>query len=163
MTRVCGRGNAGRVRRKAAQRSLSYLTSPLSPHSSLLSLMLPCSLLALYLIHGLASAQVVQQSTSTTSGPLLLPTGGPDHGLDLGHIGTTIGGRGIPCSVLIQRVQVLTLRIQTRRLRWSHRCGYNRTWIWDDSLVTETTLLVPQQRAGRDRAVLKIPEAQRRR
>lgn len=58
--------------------------------------MLSRSLLVLSLIPHLIPAQFIESSTTTTDGPLLLPTGGPNHGLDLGHIGSTIGGKLVP-------------------------------------------------------------------
>jgi hypothetical protein len=40
--------------------------------------------------------QPAQPNTSTTSRPLLQPTGGTGRGLDLGHLGSTIGGEESP-------------------------------------------------------------------
>jgi len=83
--------------------------------------MLLCSLLVLSPILSLTSAQLNQQSTSTTSGPLLLPTSGPDDSLDLGHIGSTIGGASAGA------VGVVIIALAFGTLRWSRRqsCSYH--------------------------------------
>ncbi|KAF9792670.1 hypothetical protein BJ322DRAFT_1030716 [Thelephora terrestris] len=82
--------------------------------------MLLHSLLLLSLAPHLISAQL-QSNTSTTNGPLLLPSGGPNHGLDLGHVGSTIGGASAGA------VAVIAIALAVVMLRWSRRrnCLYH--------------------------------------
>lgn len=83
--------------------------------------MLLCSLLVLSAIPCLVSTQFVQPSTSTANGQPPSPTGDSDDDLDLGHIGSTIGGASAGA------VAVLIIGLAFAMLRWSRRqrCLYH--------------------------------------
>jgi len=77
--------------------------------------MVPLYLLVFSLIPRPVYSQPVQPTTGTTSGPLLQPTGSPGRGLDLGHLGSTIGGASGGA------IAVIVIGLAFAMLRWSRR------------------------------------------
>lgn len=122
--------------------------------------MLLCPLLALCIIpYYPVSAQPVEPEMSATNAAPSVTSSSPGHNLDARNLGSTIGGeQGIYFNPIERSDH---LHIPIRCLCCSYRGGFDCAGICDASPVTKTKLPIPQQRAGGDRVVPPVSEAER--
>ena len=121
-----------------------YLSRPtLSLFSSRSPPMLLYPILVLSLIAHPTSAQPAKSSTSTTGGPLLLPSGGSGRGSDTGNVGSAVGGERVISPDPIEHSGVY-FRIPIRGLCGSRSYAHDCAGVCDAPLVTKAKLPVPQ-------------------
>lgn len=123
-------------------------------------MLLYSSLLVLTLIHRPTSAQPTGPSTSTTNGPLLLPSGNVGTGLDAGNVGSVIGGEIVIFSDPIE-CSIVYFHVPTRRYSRGCDCNHDRTGVFYAPPIAKIKPPVLQQRARRSSAAPPISKAER--